>query len=165
MSKRDFDIIKKLMKMDPLIFEIKDFNTNISPYTYTVDLSKYQHKKIPQDCKEILFSPQKMRVIFERYWDIASDIDTRDREAFEERGRKKHQPRLMKKTEMEFKLMDKLLEVLDRVANEDIKNRTKAISKLKGKKSFSTALIKDGFELHADKIMTMIKTKGFCTRS
>jgi hypothetical protein len=106
-----------------------------------------------------------MRVIFERYWDIASDLDTRDREAFEERGRKKHQPRLMKKTEMEFKLMDKLLEVLDRVAKEDKKNRTKALHKLKEKKSFSTSLIRDGFELHAEKIMSNIKTKGFCTKS
>ena len=44
-TKREYEIIKKLMKFDPEIFEIKDFNTNISPYTYTVDISKYA--KIP----------------------------------------------------------------------------------------------------------------------
>ena len=54
-TKREYDLIKKLMNLDPEIFEIKEFNTNISPYTYTVNISKYS--SIPQDCKEILFRP------------------------------------------------------------------------------------------------------------
>jgi hypothetical protein len=42
-SKREFDLIKKLMKLDNQIFAVKEF-TNSSPYTYTVDLSKYENK-------------------------------------------------------------------------------------------------------------------------
>jgi hypothetical protein len=41
-SKREFDLIKKLMKLDNQIFAVKEF-TNSSPYTYTVDLSKYEN--------------------------------------------------------------------------------------------------------------------------
>jgi hypothetical protein len=54
-SKREYDIIRKLLKLDENIFAVR-INEQ-SPYTYTVDLSKYQDDKIPQDCKEMLFRP------------------------------------------------------------------------------------------------------------
>lgn len=165
-NKREYDIIKKLMKMDPQIFEIKEFNTNISPYTYTVDLSKYDKIKIPQDCKEILMRPTKMRTIYERYWALASDLDKRDREKKEERLRKKYQGSFLKKTEIEYKLMDKVIQIIDRVAQQESQKKDRAIDKLNKKKNrFSTALIKDGFQFHAEKIMNQIKDKGFCTKS
>ena len=65
-SRREYDIIRKLIKLDADIFAVR-INES-SPYTYTVDLSKYQEEKIPQDCKEMLFRPQKMRKLYERYW-------------------------------------------------------------------------------------------------
>jgi hypothetical protein len=40
-SKREFDLIKKLMKIDRLMFAVREFKES-SPYTYVVDLSKYQ---------------------------------------------------------------------------------------------------------------------------
>lgn len=70
-TKREFNLIKKMMKIDPTIFTAKEHKES-SPFTYTVDLSKYDNTKIPQDCKEILFRPQKMRKLYERYWQIAS---------------------------------------------------------------------------------------------
>ena len=42
-SKREFDLIKKLMKLDNQIFAVKEFKLS-SPYTYTVDLSKYENQ-------------------------------------------------------------------------------------------------------------------------
>ena len=42
-SKREFETIKKLLKFDPEIFIEKNHYivNSLSPYTYTVDLSKY----------------------------------------------------------------------------------------------------------------------------
>jgi len=54
-SKREYDIIRKLIKLDENMFAVRI--NDQSPYTYTVDLSKYQDDKIPQDCKEMLFRP------------------------------------------------------------------------------------------------------------
>lgn len=45
-SKREFQLIKKMMKIDPTIFTAKEFK-DASPFTYTVDLSKYENIKIP----------------------------------------------------------------------------------------------------------------------
>jgi len=63
-SKREFGLIKKLMKLDPNIFAAKEAGDS-SPYTYSVDLSKYDNSLITQDCREILFRPQKMRYLYE----------------------------------------------------------------------------------------------------
>jgi len=43
-SKREFSLIQKLVKFDSEIFKEKGhFKTNsLSPYTFTVDLSKYE---------------------------------------------------------------------------------------------------------------------------
>ena len=76
-TKREFDMIKKLMKLDKNMFTVKEF-VDSSPYTFMVDLSKYENQKIPQDCKEILFRPNKMRNLYERYWAIASEVDKKD---------------------------------------------------------------------------------------
>ena len=60
-----------------------------------------------------------MRVIFERYWALASDLDNEAKEAKELRGRKKFQYNYLKKGEVEYKLMDKILQILDKVASEE----------------------------------------------
>ena len=44
-SRREYDIIRKLIKLDENIFAVRI--NDQSPYTYTVDLSKYQDDKIP----------------------------------------------------------------------------------------------------------------------
>ena len=51
-----------------------------SPYQYVVDLSKYDKQKIPQDCKEMLYRPAKMKKLYDRYWRIASHLDWKDKQ-------------------------------------------------------------------------------------
>jgi len=66
-SKRDFDKIKKLMRLDSEIFLDKDVHWKTkseSPFVHSVDLSKYDSKKIPTDCKEILYRPEKMKKLY-----------------------------------------------------------------------------------------------------
>ena len=41
-TRREFDLIKKLLKLDPEIFSVR-IGPETSPYMYTVDLSKYQN--------------------------------------------------------------------------------------------------------------------------
>lgn len=67
MSKREFALIKKFLEVDSEIFAVKEY-LEASPFTHTVDLTKYEGKKIPQECKDILYRPKKMRVLYERYW-------------------------------------------------------------------------------------------------
>lgn len=45
-SKREFTLIKKMMKLDPAMFTAQEYK-NASPFTYTVDLSKYENVVIP----------------------------------------------------------------------------------------------------------------------
>jgi len=73
-SRREFQVIKKLMKLDKDIFKAKE-HIDISPYTYTVDLSKFDREQIPLDIKELLFRPTKMRRLYESYWALASAYD------------------------------------------------------------------------------------------
>jgi hypothetical protein len=70
--------MKKLMELDPEIFieKYEVITSSATPFTYTVDLSKYENSKIPQDCKEILFRPKKMKRLYEKYWSIASELDS-----------------------------------------------------------------------------------------
>jgi len=118
-SKREFTLIKKMMKIDSQIFAYKEYR-DASPYTYTVDLSKYENQKIPQDCKEILFRPQKMRKLYERYWQIASELDKKSAEddmAEKHKRWKIYQPRIKKGPE-EFELMDRILAAIERGVKE-----------------------------------------------
>lgn len=120
-SKREFELIKKLMKLDNQIFAVKEFKLS-SPYTYIVDLSKYDSKKIPQDCKEVLFRPKKMRTLYERYWAIASEFDKKDADEKLAHNRLRwNSYRHLKKGDDEFLLMDKIVEIIDRVVEENNK--------------------------------------------
>ena len=73
-SKREFELIKKFIKLDPEIFAYKQYIES-SSHTYSVDLSKYDNQKIPQEMKDILYRPKKMRLLYERYWQLASETD------------------------------------------------------------------------------------------
>jgi len=125
-SKREFDLIKKLMKLDKQMFAVKEFKDS-SPYTYIVDLSKYDNQKIPQDCKEILFRPAKMRTLYERYWAIASSMDKKHASDKLEFNRLRwNSTRYLAKGDDEFLLMDKIVEIIDKVA-EDATQELKSI--------------------------------------
>lgn len=57
-SKREFQVIKKLMKMDKDIFVHRTYMTHSeSPFLFNVDLSKYESIDVPHDCKEIIYRP------------------------------------------------------------------------------------------------------------
>ena len=66
-SKREFELIKKFLAIDKEMFAAKE-HPDQSPFTLTVDLSKYENVKIPQECKDILYRPKKMQLLYERYW-------------------------------------------------------------------------------------------------
>lgn len=49
-----------------------------SPHTFLVDVSKYG-SNIPKDAKEILYRPPKLKVLYEKYWDLAKIVEGRIR--------------------------------------------------------------------------------------
>lgn len=178
-TRREFDIIKKLLKLDPEIFAVR-LGPESSPYTYTVDLSKYQDTKIPQDCKEILFRPQKMRKLYERYWQLASDFETEKKDkAVADKKLKWNDSNNDKvaKTEEEYKMIDQIFETLNRLADEDMAKvktlkqeaddfKQEADEKFKDTKKYpSPSHYQDGFDYHANKIIDQVNEKGFCTKS
>jgi hypothetical protein len=117
-SKREFDLIKKLMKIDRLMFAVREFKES-SPYTYVVDLSKYQDQKIPQECKEVLFRPAKMRKLYERYWAIASELDKQAAaDKLDAKRYRWNSQRFLPKSDDEYLLMDKIVETIDRVVEQ-----------------------------------------------
>jgi len=61
-NKKEFDLIKKLIKLDPEIFAARElFNVSESPFMYTVDLSKYQGSQVKKELKDVIYRPKKMR--------------------------------------------------------------------------------------------------------
>lgn len=85
-SKNDYEKMLMLIKMDPDFF-IEKYHVYLrSPahYKYSVDLSKYEKEKIPQKCKEILYRPNKLRLLREKYWSIASLYDKKEKDFEEE---------------------------------------------------------------------------------
>ena len=119
-SKREFDLIKRFMKLDGNIFEYKEY-VEASPFNYTVDLSKYADKKIPQDLKEVLFRPQKMRRLYSQYWAIASELDVKERDHLDLINRKRWHPKRLNKLQEEYDMMDKFVSILKHVADQDVK--------------------------------------------
>lgn len=66
-SKREFELIKQFLAIDPEMFAAKEHKES-SPFTLTIDLSKYDGLKIPQKLKDIIYRPKKMNLLYERYW-------------------------------------------------------------------------------------------------
>ena len=121
-SRREFDVIKKLMKLDKEIFRDRTYMTKTeSPYVYKVDLSKYDQDKVPQDCKEILYRPQKMRKIHERYWQLASFYDKKQKEKDSEIARRRFHPRKLNKFDDELLLTDRIISTIDTYLQEQEK--------------------------------------------
>jgi hypothetical protein len=58
-TKREFELIKKFLDLDPEIFAVKEFE-DASPYTYSVDLSKYEGG-LKKELKDVLYRPKRMR--------------------------------------------------------------------------------------------------------
>ena len=157
-SQREYDMIKKLLELDPDMFAVRT-GLDYSPYTYTVDLSKYEDKKIPQDCKEMLFRPQKMRRLYERYWQLAPELLKQKAEKTKSdkklRWNNNNNERLPK-TDEEYKLMDEVLETLDKLTTPRPQlDDTVPYDDLKKEfdKNLTEADYADGFEYHANQIL------------
>lgn len=73
-TKREFELIQRFLDIDPEIFAAKEF-VESSPFTYGVDLAKYDSSKMKQDLKNVLYRPKKMRLLYEKYWQLASAED------------------------------------------------------------------------------------------
>lgn len=116
-----------LMNMDPDIFIEKYQVWLRSPthYVYSVDLSKYEKEKIPQKCKEILYRPNKFRRLKEKYWTIASELDKHEKETDKVEQRYRWSKRRMHKDEDEYQLMDRIVAVLDQMAEDFNANKQK----------------------------------------
>jgi len=110
-------MIKKLLKLDKDMFLLKEGFLPNSPFLNILDIAKYHNMDIPQDCKEMMFRPQKMRRLYERYWQLVSPLEKQraDDEVFNRGYRWSHYTqKAMPKGEDEFKLMDEVMSILDK---------------------------------------------------
>jgi len=123
-SKREFALIKKLLDLDNDMFAYRDHRED-SAFYYAVDLSKYDHTKIPKDCKEMMYRPNKMRRLYERYWQVASHLDKESRKTLEIQNKKRYYPRKLAKTEAQYELMDRMVEIVD-IAVKDYESAKKS---------------------------------------
>ena len=179
-SKREFDLIKKLMKLNPEIFIEKGHfkTTNESPYSYTVDLSKYSDVKLPQELKEVLYRPQKLRTLKERYWAIASALDNKERAEDAHKYKKRWHPRKLSKEEEEYQLTDRVLATIDQLVQRTNEAEDKLLDTIDPKVAEAelmqvieeelrnpTPSFTDGFSHHAHLIAKQVRDSGFCTKS
>lgn len=116
-TKREFDLIKKFLALDPEIFAVKE-HLDASPYTYAVDLSKYERAELKKELKDVLYRPKKMRQLYERYWSLASAEDLEGKELAEYRMKNRWTPRRPPKIEEQTTLLDRVVRVLDTTVKE-----------------------------------------------
>jgi hypothetical protein len=118
-----------------------------------------------------------MRKLYERYWSIASELDKKAATDKLEFNKLRWNSRYLAKGDDEFVLMDKIIEIVDKL----VVDETKELSKMKIDKKKHTqdiekeakriaqsprkAFFNNGFQVHADAIMNQVKEKGFCTKS
>jgi len=86
------------MDLDPEMFLFND-HKKTSSFHYATDLSKYDQESLTQELRDVMYRPNKMAKLYERYWDIASFYDKVYRDKAEEISKKKYHPRKMAKTE------------------------------------------------------------------
>ena len=66
-SKREYEQIKLLLSVDENMFKPSEYGT-FSPHSLLVDLSKYEN--LPKDAKEILYRPPRVKLLYEKYWQL-----------------------------------------------------------------------------------------------
>jgi ribosomal protein S16 len=113
-SKRELDLIMKFLELDPEFFSVKQHLAG-RQLAYTVDLSRFDDKKIPQDCKAVLYNPKKMQLLTERYWALATETETQQRDITIDKSKRRFTPHRMAKGEDEYRLMDRIIEIVDRL--------------------------------------------------
>lgn len=74
-SANEFKLIKDIINFDSKIFDHQIRTRLTSPHVFTVDMSKYETKDIPQHLRDIFFRPEKIKKLYYAYWAIASDAD------------------------------------------------------------------------------------------
>lgn len=90
-TKREFEQMKLLMAVDENIFRPSEFGV-FSPHSLIVDISKYGDS-LPKDAKEILYRPPKLKLLYEKYWQLANAVDGRVKEENDRKILKEFNPR------------------------------------------------------------------------
>jgi len=79
-----------------------------------------------------------MRRLYERYWQIASELEKQEGDEKNQlRKLKIGQVRFLRKTEAEYELTDKLVSIIDRVAEQDLKQMQDEVDDLMDNKDIS----------------------------
>lgn len=66
-SNREYEQIKLLLSVDANLFKPSEYGT-FSPHSLLVDVSKYTN--LPKDAKEILYRPPRVKLLYEKYWQL-----------------------------------------------------------------------------------------------
>lgn len=107
-SKREWESIKLLLKLDPAIFIPAEFGL-FSPHSLLVDLQKYDTASLPKEAKEILYRPAKVKLLYDKYWQLAELVEGRKKQENDRRILKEYHPRYPEKSAMELQAIDKIL--------------------------------------------------------
>jgi hypothetical protein len=104
-SKREFDQIKLLLKVDQNIFAPSEL-ASYSPHNNVINLSKY--KDLPKDAKDILYRPPKVKILNEKYWQLVKQVHGKEKEDTDAKYYKNNKARYPKKTTEELQFLDKI---------------------------------------------------------
>jgi predicted nucleotidyltransferase len=104
-SKREWENIKLLLKVDEYIFKPAEFGL-FSPHSLLVDLSKYDTTKLPKEAKEILYRPAKVKSLYDKYWQLAEALEGKKKVENDRKILKEYHPRYPQKTAEELKALD-----------------------------------------------------------
>lgn len=116
-SRKEWEHIKLLLGIDAEIFKPNEFGV-FSPHSLLVDMTKYKDP-LPLEAKEILYRPPKLKILYEKYWQLAKAVEGREKQENDRKTLKEYHPRFPQKTTQELQAIEKIFNKLDLVIAED----------------------------------------------
>lgn len=103
MSRKEWDQIKIILKIDEDLFKPSDYGS-FSPHSMIVDVSKYEN--LSKDAKEILYRPPKVKNLYEKYWQLCKVCLGKEKEEKDREILRDYYPRFPKKKPEEYIFVD-----------------------------------------------------------
>lgn len=120
-SKKEFDQIKLLLSLDKEFFKPSEYGT-FSPHSMIVDLSQFE--SLSKEAKNLLYKPTKVKLLYEKYWQLAKVVNDIDKEEKDRKILKDGYSRYPVKSKEEIELADRIYARIEELIDEDLKNLT-----------------------------------------
>jgi hypothetical protein len=93
---------------------------SFSPHSDIIDVAKYAGRKgLSKEFKELIYRPPRVKTLYEKYWHLARIVEGRVKIENDREILKDHRIRYPQKPLEEVKLIERILQGIERIIEED----------------------------------------------